>query len=111
MAKDEKPSKSPQEKKTLSYAYDRRNGYGENDKSSRKAIPARKAAESRNSRRKAAQAIKEAVIADELTVDIVESSLRHDIERVGGWKKEPDMPLRDFLQLQTRLRSGREPKA
>ena len=31
--------KSPQEKKALSYAKDRRNTYGENDKSSRKNIP------------------------------------------------------------------------
>ena len=30
--------RSPQEKKTLSYAKDRRNDYGENDKSSRKSI-------------------------------------------------------------------------
>lgn len=38
-------ARGPQEKKALSYARDRRNGYGENDKSSRKAIPARKAGE------------------------------------------------------------------
>jgi hypothetical protein len=31
--------RSPQEKKALSYAKDRRNDYGENDKSSRKNIP------------------------------------------------------------------------
>lgn len=42
-----KPPKTPQDKKALSYAKDRRNTYGENDKSSRKAIPARKAGESR----------------------------------------------------------------
>ncbi len=35
---------SPQEKKQLSYEQDRRNVYGENDKSSRKAIPFRKRA-------------------------------------------------------------------
>lgn len=32
---------SPQEKKQLSYEHDHRNVYGENDKSSRKAIPHR----------------------------------------------------------------------
>lgn len=31
--------RSPQEKKRLSYAKDRRNDYGENDKSSRKNVP------------------------------------------------------------------------
>jgi hypothetical protein len=34
--------RSPQEDKVLSYAKDRRNGYGENDKSSRRAIRVRK---------------------------------------------------------------------
>lgn len=34
---------TPQEKKSLSYAKDRRNTYGENSKASRKAIPLSKA--------------------------------------------------------------------
>lgn len=37
-----KKRRSPQEKKRLSYAKDRRNDYGQNDKAARKAIPARK---------------------------------------------------------------------
>jgi hypothetical protein len=47
--------RSPQERKALSYAKDRRNTYGENDKASRKAIPLRKAQESRKDRHKVAQ--------------------------------------------------------
>ncbi len=47
--------KTPQEKKKYSYAKDRRNAYGENDKSSRKNIPRRKKAPHRANRRRAGQ--------------------------------------------------------
>ena len=46
-----KRRKTPQEKKILSYAKDCRNNYGENDKSSRKAIPRRKQQQRQNERR------------------------------------------------------------
>lgn len=104
---DELPPKSPQEKKALSYAKDRRNVYGENDKASRKAIPARKAGESRKVRRKARHSLDVLDLADEAKADIIESSLRHDLERVGGWKKGPDAPLSEFIELQARRRSWR----
>lgn len=99
--------RSPQEKKALSYANDRRNAYGENDKASRKAIPARKAGESRKVRRKARQSVGVLDHIDEVTAEVVESSLRHDLERVGGWTKSPDAPLADFIDLQARRRSWR----
>ena len=79
-----KPPKTPQEKKVLSYEHDRRNSYGQNDKASRKAIPARKASENRKSRRKAGQSLAVVERLDEAQAAVVESSLRHDIERVGG---------------------------
>jgi hypothetical protein len=44
--------RSPQEKKALSYARDRRNDYGENDKSSRKNIPRSKRFGHRTNRRR-----------------------------------------------------------
>src|SRR4028119_181715 len=47
--------KTPQEKKRLSYAKDRRNTYGENDKSSRKNIRRRKRHPNRSNRRTARQ--------------------------------------------------------
>jgi hypothetical protein len=103
----ERPPKSPQQKKSLSYAKDRRNTYGENDKASRKAIPARKAGESRKVRRKARQSLETLDHVDELIAEVVESSLRHDLERVGGWKKSPDEPLADYIAHQARLRSLR----
>lgn len=105
MAMKEPSSKSPQEKKALSYAKDRRNVFGENDKASRKAIPARKAGESRKVRRKARQSLEGFELADEATADVVESSLRHDLERVGGWTKSPDAPLSEYIGVQARRRS------
>lgn len=92
--------KSPQEKKALSYARDRRNAYGENDKASRKAIPARKAGENRKARRKAGHALAVIERLDDSVADIVESSLAHDIERVGGWTKSADMPLGEYVVKQ-----------
>lgn len=104
---DSKPGLSPQEKKSLSYARDRRNSYGENDKASRKAIPARKAGENRKVRRKATQAIGQVERVDEAAAAALESSLKHDIERIGGWTKAADMPLQDFIGLQARRRALR----
>jgi hypothetical protein len=48
---------TPQEKKRLSYERDRRNTYGENDKSSRKNIPRGKRLASRAARRSASVAL------------------------------------------------------
>ena len=104
---DEKRPRTPQEKKSLSYANDCRNTYGENDKASRKAIPARKAGESRKIRRKANQALNVVHRLDDESAGVIESSLRQDIERVGGWKKSPDVPHADFMQDQARRRSWR----
>lgn len=101
------PSKTPQEKKALSYANDRRNAFGENDKASRKAIPARKAGENRKVRRKVNQTLDYIPTLNEEAASVAESSLRHDIERVGGWKKSPDAPLNEFIERQARRRSWR----
>lgn len=35
--------------------------------------------------------------ADEEMKDLTESSLKHDLERIGGWKKKPDAPLGEVL--------------
>lgn len=102
------PPKTPQDKKALSYAKDRRNTYGENDKASRKAIPARKAGERRKVRRKANQALTVVERLDDEAAAVVESSLKQDVERIGGWTKSPDEPLADYLQLQARRRSWRD---
>jgi hypothetical protein len=49
--------RSPQEKKLLSYEKDRRNNYGENDKSSRKNIARNKRRQVRVPRRRATEAL------------------------------------------------------
>ncbi|MEA3473965.1 MAG: hypothetical protein U9R70_11100 [Pseudomonadota bacterium] len=104
---DEKRPRNPQEKKSLSYANDRRNTYGENDKASRKAIPARKAGENRRVRRKANQALNVIARLDDENAAVIESSLKQDLERVGGWTKSPDVPLAEYMEVQARLRLWR----
>lgn len=104
---DEKRPRSPQEKKSLSYANDRRNTYGENDKASRKAIPARKAGENRKVRRKANQALNVIDRLDDENAAVIESSLKQDLERVGGWTKSPDVSLAEYMGVQARLRLWR----
>jgi hypothetical protein len=106
MKDDDQTAKSPQEKKALSYAKDRRNGYGENDKSSRKAIPRRKAAENRGSRRKVTRSLSEMQRLDEAGAALVESSARNGMERVGGFKKKADIPLSEHLQRKLRRSIG-----
>ncbi|WP_421933374.1 hypothetical protein [Phenylobacterium sp.] len=103
--------KSPQEKKQISYASDRRNSYGENDKASRKLIPLRKAQAARSVRRKVNQAVAAIPELDEASAAVVESSARHDVDRVGGWTKSPDKALGEYLDQQKgrrEFRSGRK---
>jgi hypothetical protein len=106
---DSRPAnRSPQEKKKLSYAKDRRNVYGENDKASRKLIPKRKAEENRKNRRKVSQALSAVPQLDEVTIDLVESSARNDVDRIGGWRKSPDQPLGECLADREDTRLGKE---
>lgn len=84
---------TPQEKKALSLARDRRNTYGNSQKAARKAIPLRKALESRKVRHKNNQAISRADRLDEAALDLAESSARNNVHRLGGWKKGADEPL------------------
>ena len=81
---------TPQEKKILSYAKDCRNTYGENDKSSRKAIPRRKQQQRQNERRVLKANLKKSVEGSEELV----------IERpkLGMWRKVSDEPLASRLK-------------
>ncbi|MEU7765539.1 hypothetical protein AB0B25_10515 [Nocardia sp. NPDC049190] len=84
--------KTSQEKKRLSYAKDRRNNYGENDKSSRKNIPLRKRLVNRANRRLAEVMLMGATgIADPVGADSVEQDFLG--RRPKRWKKSPDIPL------------------
>jgi hypothetical protein len=88
-----KPTKTPQQKKALSLKRDRRNTYGNNQKAARKAIPLRKALENRRNRHKNNHAVAQIDPVNEPKLDLVESSARQDIHRIGGWKKSADEPL------------------
>ncbi|WP_424527727.1 hypothetical protein ACOZ38_00010 [Sphaerisporangium viridialbum] len=97
--------RSPQEKKRLSYAKDRRNDYGENDKSSRKNIPRNKRAPHRANRHRAAQVLEAARGAvDEVAEAAVEERLLS--RRPKSWKKYPDAPLGEVVQQTLARRMG-----
>ncbi len=102
-----KPPKTPQEKKALSLANDRRNTYGNNQKAARKAIPLRKALENRRVRHKDNQAVSHSSHLDEATLDLAESSVRHGVHRLGGWKKSADKPLGTVIGRALKAREQR----
>ena len=86
MGKD-RTRRGPTEDKAISYAHDRRNTYGENSKSSRKAIPKFKAASNREARRKVEQAL--ADVSDPEAADVKVRSLDLRPHKT----KAPDEPL------------------
>lgn len=88
------PQRTPQEKKRLSLAKDRRNAYGESPHGARKAIPKRKRIRIRKERH-AAKVPLAAVDQDALAVDL--AAARAARKRKGGWKKFPDQALGDVL--------------
>jgi hypothetical protein len=97
--------KTPQEQKQLSYAKDRRNGYGENDKSSRKNIPLRKRLVNRANRHSAQQTLSEAVGAtDPGQEDVVER--KTGAKRPKTWRKWPDIPLEEHLARRARRKDS-----
>jgi hypothetical protein len=89
--------RSPQEKNALSYAKDRRDVYGENDKSSRKNIPLHKRLVNKANRHTAQQQLREA--GGLVDLDRAEHA---EVRLAGGrpkvWRKQPDMPLGEYLE-------------
>lgn len=102
-----KRDRSPQEKKALSYANDRRNTYGQNNKAARKLIPLRKAQDSRQDRRKVAQGLSVITKVAEEVADLIESSALHDVHRIGGWKKSSDASLEEVVASAIAARESR----
>ncbi|MEU1428392.1 hypothetical protein ABZ412_15090 [Nocardia sp. NPDC005746] len=106
--------KSPQEKKILSYAKDRRNDYGENDKASRKAIRRNKRLPNRADRRHGRQIMAAAIGAVEPEVsDRAESRLRstRSVWEKRGWRKWPDIPLGEIVIRKLERRAAYEIRA
>ena len=103
---------SPQEKKRLSYAKDRRNDYGENDKSSRKNIRRNKRVPNRADRHREHQVLAIATgvrIVDE-AVELAEAKLlaKKSMWMTKRWRKYRDAPLADIVmnRLRRRVRLG-----
>ena len=102
-------AQAPQEKKRKSLERDGRNCYGENSKSSRKAIPHRKALVSRAYRHAANQAL----LHPNNDVDVLEENVSK--AKRGGWKKVGDVALGDKLlnrllrQIVNRVTTAKDP--
>lgn len=99
--------RTPQEKKRLSYLKDRRNWYGENDKSSRKNIRLNKRAVNSANRRRpsAGLAVLRGAVEPERATAVAE---RLAGVRPHSWRKWPDAPLGRFVanRLERRVRLG-----
>lgn len=86
--------RSPQEKKRLSYAKDRRNTYGERGANSRFAIAESKALAKRANRRTANAALKNVVgMEQEPVLVTAEAKARTVSKRGKRFEKFPDEPL------------------
>ncbi|RKS08875.1 hypothetical protein DFP74_4599 [Nocardiopsis sp. Huas11] len=84
--------RTPQDDKRLSYAKDRRNEYGENDKSTRKNIRLSRRYVARANRRKASEAL--ATTRGPADPDQAEQAQeRFERRRPKRWDKWPDEPL------------------
>ncbi|HKR21174.1 MAG TPA: DUF2255 family protein [Pyrinomonadaceae bacterium] len=97
--------RTPQEKKALSYARDRRNAYGEAPHAARKSIPLRKAKRNRANRHNADQQLAYPGTAfDEALADAVESQMKH--RAPSFWGKYPDIPLSEMIRKKSGERAA-----
>ncbi|NEA23445.1 hypothetical protein [Actinomadura bangladeshensis] len=102
-------SRDPREKKRLSYAKDRRNAYAENDKSSRNAVRLNKRFPNRANRNRVQRILWDATGSlDAGRAGEAEERLAR--QRPMTWRKEPGLPLGDWVEsrLQRRLRQEDE---
>ena len=88
-------AKTPQEKKALSYAKDRRNAYGESRANSRFPIRKNKTFPKRAYRHRIAQILKSENESNEENLELVDSEIK-SIKR-KKWKKFPDIPLKNWV--------------
>lgn len=101
--------RDPQEKKALSYAKDRRNDYGENDKSSRKNIRRNKRIPNRADRHRERQALAAATGRDVAVyaAEQAESKLlaKKSMWMTKRWRKWRDAPLAETVAYKLRRRA------
>lgn len=100
--------RSPQEKKALSYAKDRRNTYGENDKSSRRNIRRNKRVPNRADRHRERQVLSTATgpvaaaeVAERAEVKLLAKKSMWATKR---WRKRRDTPLAEVVEHKLRRR-------
>jgi hypothetical protein len=103
----QKTPKTPQEKKRLSLTRDRGGYFYNNNKAARKAVPLRKAQESRRVRHQHDQALSQIEYAEEAVQDLVESSVRQCIATRRGWMKGASEPLGECIANRLEARSAR----
>ena len=84
--------KTPQEKKRLSLAKDRRNTFGENSKASRKGIPLAKARANRSERHTQDRLLAQAT-AGNSEEQLVAAEVQVRSSKPRQWRKSPDEPL------------------
>jgi hypothetical protein len=101
--------KDPQEKKALSYTRDRRNDYGENDKSSRRNIRRNKRAPNRADRHRQHQVLATATgpVADGERAERAEVRLlaKKSMWLTKRWRKSADAPLAGVVIRRLRRRA------
>lgn len=101
--------RTPQQKKALSYTKDRRNNYGENDKSSRKSIRRNKRTPVRADRRREHQMLAFAarVAADMDLAERAEVTLlsKKSMWFTAPWRNWPDAPLVVIVERRLRRRA------
>jgi len=101
--------KTPQDKKQRSYELDRRNTYGENQKSSRKNIPRSKQLSHQDERRSVRQALLSAQgnvtgeVADEAQSQVL---IKGRMKKLKGFRKAPDSPLGQVVKRRLRKRAA-----
>ena len=94
--------RSPQEKKQLSYLKDRRNDYGENQKSSRKNIPRSRRARHHALRRGEQLALQR---LREFSGALDDTEVRFARPRTGQWRKFADAPLGEVVAYRLKRRA------
>jgi hypothetical protein len=101
--------KTPQDKKRQSYQHDRRNTYGENQKSSRKNIPRSKQRSHQDERRSVRQVLGAAQgdIASEVADEAQSQALvKGRMKKLQAFRKSPDRPLGEVVKRRLRRRTA-----
>ena len=102
--------KDPQERKALSYARDRRNDYGENDKSSRKNIRRNKRVPHRADRHRERQVLA-AAAGSGVSAEVAERAetrlyAKKSMWLTKRWRKWRDAPLAEVIESKLRRRAA-----